>query len=291
MLSAEQLEFRKKGLGGSDATRIMRGDWHTLWLEKTGRSTSEDLSNVLPVQLGSWTEEFNRQWFQRQTEITVVTGGCENLVHPEHDWMRANTDGFTADLSPTEDPDEFTAAKTGIFEAKHVNQFKTLEECVSDYYAQMHHYMMVTGFYKCTLSVLFGNLRWEYHTVEFDPDYADQLMQMEQAFWQHVIDDEEPVNPAAEKKKVRLDGMKVRSYAKSKGWSKAAATWTKNRSAVSEFKGAEKELKSMVGDDVRTAFGDGIYINKSKTGSLTIRELNEHKEADFLEDMDDEFEE
>ena len=39
-------------LGGSDANRIMRGDWHTLWLEKTKRQEPEDLSWNLPVQIG-----------------------------------------------------------------------------------------------------------------------------------------------------------------------------------------------------------------------------------------------
>ena len=43
---------RHMGIGGSDATRIMRGDWHTLWLEKTEKQEPEDLSRVLPVQLG-----------------------------------------------------------------------------------------------------------------------------------------------------------------------------------------------------------------------------------------------
>ena len=34
---------RLKTLGGSDAIRIMEGDWHTLWLEKTGRQEPANL--------------------------------------------------------------------------------------------------------------------------------------------------------------------------------------------------------------------------------------------------------
>ena len=37
------MKDRRKSLGGSDANRIMRGDWHTLWLEKTGSKEPEDL--------------------------------------------------------------------------------------------------------------------------------------------------------------------------------------------------------------------------------------------------------
>ena len=43
---------RPKTLGGSDAVRIMEGDWHTLWKEKTGRQEPANLDRVLPVQLG-----------------------------------------------------------------------------------------------------------------------------------------------------------------------------------------------------------------------------------------------
>lgn len=287
-LSKEQLAFRQQGIGGSDATRIMKGDWHSLWMEKTGRAESDDLSNVLPVQLGSWTEEFNRQWFQKQTETTVVTAQTENLVHPENDWMRANLDGYTAILESTNDPSEFTALRTGIWEGKHVNQFRSIEECVEQYYAQVHHYMMVTGEERAVLSVLFGNLRWEYQAIEFDKEYADTLFTMESEFWSHVTNQIEPVNPE-EKKAPRLDEMKVRKYSASPDWVRHATAWKTNRSAVKEFKDAEKELKSMMGEDVRTAFGDGIYINRAKNGALSIREMNEHKAEEFEEKMDDEY--
>ena len=52
MLTKEALIERRKGLGGSDAAKIVAGDWHALWLDKTGRVEPEDLSAVWPVQLG-----------------------------------------------------------------------------------------------------------------------------------------------------------------------------------------------------------------------------------------------
>ena len=47
---------RTRGIGGSDATRIMRGDWLSLYNEKVGLTKPEDLSNVFRVQLGILTE-------------------------------------------------------------------------------------------------------------------------------------------------------------------------------------------------------------------------------------------
>ena len=55
---------RKQGIGGSDATRLYNGDWHDLYLEKIGEKEPDDLSDVLPVQMGIHTEDFNIDWFK-----------------------------------------------------------------------------------------------------------------------------------------------------------------------------------------------------------------------------------
>lgn len=286
-LSKEQHAFRKKGLGGSDATRIMSGEWHKLWLEKTGREEPEDLSDVLPVQLGSWTEEFNRQWYQKQTKLTVLTESCDMLRHRDKPYMLANLDGLVYDAHDCNGNFQ-SAPLIGIFEAKHTNQFKTMEDCVKQYYAQMHHYMYVADAESCELSVIFGNSRWEAHTVERDEAYLANLLQMEEAFWSHVEDDEPPEDIEQQKAKVRLDDMKIVKYGTSRTFVAQAEVWKATRPIVKQFKDAEKGLKGMLADDVRTAFGAGVYISRSKTGALTIRTMNEFKEEEFNENMDEE---
>ena len=64
---------RRNFIGGSDCVQIMHEDWLELWLVKTGRKEPEDLSEILPVQLGSFTEEFNLDWFSKQHENCVLT--------------------------------------------------------------------------------------------------------------------------------------------------------------------------------------------------------------------------
>ena len=64
-LTKEQLEFRLNGIGGSEANMIMSGDNQKvmdLWLVKTKPAQPEDLSGILPVQMGRYTEPFNRYW-------------------------------------------------------------------------------------------------------------------------------------------------------------------------------------------------------------------------------------
>ena len=80
-------------LGGSDANRIMRGDWHTLWLEKTKREEPEDLSWNLPVQIGLHTETVNQMFFEKETGIeTVDPVFFETNVIRQKEFMYASYD-------------------------------------------------------------------------------------------------------------------------------------------------------------------------------------------------------
>ena len=45
-------------IGGSDAVRIMNGDWVKLWSIKTGREEPEALSDTFTVQSGIHNEKF-----------------------------------------------------------------------------------------------------------------------------------------------------------------------------------------------------------------------------------------
>ena len=56
---------RTKGIGGSDANKIISGDWHELWLIKTKRKESDDLSDVVPVQIGIATESLNIDFLEK----------------------------------------------------------------------------------------------------------------------------------------------------------------------------------------------------------------------------------
>ena len=83
---------RKTGIGGSDATRLYNGDWYDLYLEKIGEKKSDDLSDVLPVQMGVHTEDFNIRWFEKQTGIKVV-GEQVFIKSKKYPFMYCNIDG------------------------------------------------------------------------------------------------------------------------------------------------------------------------------------------------------
>lgn len=97
MLTEQQKAFRKQGLGGSDANIIMSGDQEKilrLWKEKRGEIEPEDLSRVLPVRMGSFTEAFNITWFEEETGKTVTRQG-EQVISSEIPFMLCTLDGET----------------------------------------------------------------------------------------------------------------------------------------------------------------------------------------------------
>ena len=62
---------RKNTIGGSDATRIIKGDWYNLYNEIKGFEKPEDLSWKVAVQIGIATEELNRMFFQHESNMPV----------------------------------------------------------------------------------------------------------------------------------------------------------------------------------------------------------------------------
>ena len=163
---------RKQGIGGSDATRIYHGDWLDLYLEKIGDKEPDDLSRVLPVQMGVHTEDFNIRWFQQETGIKVV-GEQVFIKSKLYPFMYCNIDGVL---------DE----KKALLECKHTNAFTNEVKTADKYKAQIQHYMMVYGAKKMYLSMFFGNLKWGLVEVLPDKEFQEKLTAAEVLFW-HMV--------------------------------------------------------------------------------------------------------
>jgi len=257
-LTADQKAFRKRIIGGSDANTIMSGNDERimrLWQEKRGEIESEDLSDVLQVQLGSFTESFNRAWFTKMTKRSVTNAG-DQMICLDHPIMGCTLDGLT-DLGET------------VWEAKHVSAFAKEEEVLDKYRPQITHNMIVCGLKHATLSVIFGNHKYVHIDVDLDEDYAGDLIAAEANFYSCIQTGMVPVIIAGPytgpvDKIVDMNGNNA--------WSSAAADFLANQSAAKLFDAAKSGLKDLVPVDAVEAFGHGITAKRSKTGSLTIKE-------------------
>ena len=165
---AKKAEFKRpRGIGGTDASNLIKGNWKDLWLEKTGETKRTDLSDNIAVQLGIFTEKFNRQWYQKSTKQRVVDVG-KTWHHPEHSYIYGSLDGVT---------------NGKVWEGKHTNMLSKDDTITERYYPQLQHYMLVTGFSSAILSVIYGNNKYNIFKIDRDEKYINNLYKACQLFW------------------------------------------------------------------------------------------------------------
>lgn len=252
---------RRKSIGSSDASRIMSGKWADLWLEKTSRKDPDDLSNVLVVQLGLWTEGFNRLWFERITGNPVKDAGTM-CVHPTLPFLTCTLDGRV----------RLTSGDEAVFEAKHVGGREPLDIVIARYQPQVQHQMHVTGTNLAVLSCLIGTDRYEYVEIPRDDFYLAELVEREIAFWRHVEADEPPPDLEPIAAPVPPEEWKTVDFTGNNAWADSAAEWLEYKGHASRFKCAEKILKEMIGADVGIAYGHGVIVKRDRANRLGIKE-------------------
>ena len=260
---------RSLGLGGTDAMRIMAGDWATLYAEKIGEAAPVDLSNVFKVQLGLLTEAFHAEWFSRQTGMTVQEGG-PTLIHDEHPWMLANLDGWL--------PEEHC-----FIEFKHTRNGASAWDKARYYMPQLQHYMAVTAAERCYFSIIPGNDEPRHVVVARDDAYIAGLIKMESSFWWHVTERIRPdIAPTGEigrivkeAESIKVDGLRIADMSAVNMWSDAASRFVSYQSAAREFEVAKDDLKSIIAPDVGEAYGHGVVAKRDKRGRITIKAQKE----------------
>lgn len=258
MLSKEALAERRKGIGGSDAAKIISGDWHALWLDKTGRSEPEDLSDIWPVQLGVETESLNLAWYARRMDRQVARCG-DVVICPEHKFLRCTLDGF----------DEVDSA---VIQAKHVNGFSKIGDVRARYTPQVMHEMICTGVQRGILSVIIGANEPVLEVIELDDFWATDYIEKCREFWGYVERDEEPPQGRPLEAPPVPTLMRVVDMTGNNAFAAGAADWLATKDAAKKFKTSETDLKALVEADVREATGHGITISRNKAGSLSIKE-------------------
>lgn len=255
-------DARKLGIGGSDANILLSGDAQRilfLWEEKLGRREPEDLSWVLPVQMGSATEDLNAAFYQHTT-ARAVTDRNVSRQHASRTYMRCELDGLTT----TE------AGAPAIFEAKHVNAFSTIEDVVQRYMPQLHHNMHVAGVGHAVLSVFVGTLKHEIYEVAMDDFYLAALLDAEEDFWRCVEGETAPEGCEPPPAPVAFETLREVDMTGSNEWASSALDWLANKDAAKKFEKAAKDIKALVKPDMGRAFGNGIQVKRAKNNSLTI---------------------
>jgi len=258
--SANTLKDRRFSIGGSDARIIMGQDEDallTLWREKRGEVEPADLSGNLTVQLGCVTEDLNRHWFQRNTG-QAIKDVQRRVRHPTIRWMAATLDGVVVESG-------------AVFESKFMLPWSFSEEAaVEKYMPQLQHNMWVIASRSSVLSVITGGGKWVEIAVQADPLYQHLLLTAERKFWRCVQTGETPRLFGAEPPRPRLAAVRVVDMSQSNSWAEFAGVFCRTRSAFVEHEKARTELKALMPEDAREAFGHGIRAKRSKSGAVSF---------------------
>ena len=187
----EWLDYRRKGIGGSDVAAIFGiSPFHTgrdIYYEKTGVTSREDQpDNWVALEVGHLLEDLVAQIFSRQTGLPVYQKK-KMFFHPDYPFMLADLDYLTT----------LPDGRTAILEIKTTGYhgrnhwWKDGKEIVPAYYeTQARHYMAVMDIDVAFFCCLYGNSEDQViiRRLDRDPDYEDELIFLEQDFWySHVV--------------------------------------------------------------------------------------------------------
>ena len=255
---------RRSFIGGSDARIIMGSDEPTLirlWQEKRGEVEPEDFSGNLIVQLGRVTEDLNRQWFERNTG-QAIKDVQRRVRHPVNRWMGATLDGLV----------EATGV---VFEAKFMLPWSFSEEAAADkHMAQLQHNMWVVNAKMAALSIITGGGKWVEIALSADPLYQHLLITAERKFWRCVETGEPPRLFGIEPPRPRLAAVRIVDMSASNAWAEFAAVFRTTRAAFLDHEKSKAELKGLMPEDAKEAFGHGIRAKRSKSGAVSFEAID-----------------
>jgi predicted phage-related endonuclease len=251
---------RRSFIGGSDARIVMSADEPALirlWREKRGEIESEDLSANLVVQLGVVTEPLNRRWYEANTG-EVLKDVQRWVKHLILSWMAATLDGVV----------ERTEA---VFEAKFMLPWAFSEEAAAEkHMAQLQHNMWVVGSKQSVLSIITGGGKWVEISIHADPLYQHLLLTAEKRFRRCVETGEVPRPFGVEPPRPRIEAVRTVDMSASNSWAEFAAVYCRTRSAALEHDKAKAELKVLIPEDAKEAFGHGVRAKRSKSGAVSF---------------------
>ena len=256
MLSKEELQTRKGFANGSEAGTITGDDEQKkieLFLEKTDQKEPEDLTFVQPVRFGEVTEGINIE-FSQQKLGKLITSQQQTVTSDEYPWLRATLDGMV---------------DGHIVECKCVSAFAKKDEIRNRYFPQVQQQMLLVGASKAYLCVFFGTLSHEIFEIEADPIFQSQLADVTRKFMECVKNRTPPV--VFSNVHVPVEPIHRVDMSASNEWGNSANIWISNQGYAKSFDEAAKTLKSLTPADAVEAYGAGLRVMRSKSGSLSIR--------------------
>ena len=175
--TTEWLEWRRNGVGASDAPAIMgENPWKSsaqLLSEKIG--IAKNFEGNAAMARGTALEPEARKRYEVISKVRVVPACLQSNAHQ---WQRASVDGLATDGNAV------VEIKCG--ESVYKNTARS-RQVPSYYIGQLQHILAVTNLSHIEFFCWLPNLPEIHLRIERDNSYIARLIVAEQTFWQQVI--------------------------------------------------------------------------------------------------------
>jgi predicted phage-related endonuclease len=260
-LTAEQHAKRADKIGASFAPMLMAGDSDAIrseWQRLVGDPSYEpkDLSNVWPVQFGSYIEPFALDWEERKNGHALTRRG-EHVTHPKLPYLGCTLDAYREHDST-------------VIDCKAPGAHRKLDDVVAHYTPQMIVQRSCLQADHAALLIVHGGAEPREYPIEIDPDYEKLVFERLKDFWWHVENLICPVEMPAVAAPVVA--AKIYQMDDKPDWKAQAERWHQAVGAAQIAKEAEKALKLMCPPDAVKCIGAGVVITRDRAGRLSLRE-------------------
>lgn len=173
------LDYRRKGLGGSDVAAICGMSRYKspmeVYLDKLGEIPP--LEDNPKMKAGRMLEPLIADWFAEETGMKVQR---QNAIfqHREHEHMLANID-------------RWLPGQNAGLEIKNTAEYCRDDwsgtQAPTEYILQCNHYMAVTGAERWYIAVLIGGWDFQWKIIERDEELIKNLITIECEFWHNNV--------------------------------------------------------------------------------------------------------
>lgn len=190
MLTKEQLEFRKTGIGGSEITALWGMNKYTQPIDVfySKRADLAEAHGYVPREVSGFAVDrgnfFEDPTAALYTHLTGIKVRKSNIMHrhPKYPWLIANID-------------RKIEGERAVLEIKTVSPYSIgdwgpdgTDEVAEFYIGQPHAYMLVLDYERAELAALFGLDELRRYHFERDKEMDELIIQTTHDFWHnHVL--------------------------------------------------------------------------------------------------------
>jgi hypothetical protein len=136
--------------------------------------------------------------------------------------------------------------------------------------AQVQHNMWVVNAKMAALSIITDGGKWVEIALSADPLYQHLLLTAERKFWRCVETGDPPRLFGVEPPRPRIAAVRIVDMSTSNAWAEFAAVFRGTRQAFIDHEKSKAELKGLMPEDAKEAFGHGIRAKRSKSGAVSF---------------------